>query len=70
MLLREVEDIVFVLMKLTVGIRQGMKKVTDGQCQTMVQTVSFGGCLEDGDIVMGQDAQRALHGEDRICTEL
>lgn len=60
---------VFVLMGLTVGISHGMNKVVDGQCQIMVQTMSFGGCLEDGEIAMGQDAQRVLHGEDGIYTE-
>lgn len=64
------EDIVFVFMELTVGERQGMKKVVDGQCQITVQTMRFGGCLENGEIAMGQDAQKALHGEDGICTEL
>lgn len=70
MLLKALEDIAFVLIELIVGVRQGMKKVIDGQCQIMVRTMRFGGRLEDGEIAMGQDAQRMLHGEDSICTEL
>lgn len=31
--------------------------------------MSFGGCLEDGEIAVGRDAQRVLHGEGGIYTE-
>lgn len=31
--------------------------------------VSFGGCLENGEIAVGQDVQRVLYGEDGIFTK-